>query len=328
MSTVPQAKQIRRTFNLSDGTIKYEVNTSIVDKGDLPIKELFVIQIVDVGAVKSDVLVKVATPHELWKSDPNNDLYVKVDSTEIITLGVDPFARIASIDDVTDIPRDRVVAVNRGLKYYLSSSVSLLYDNLTTADAAYREILARLSELVDAWRQYTSTFITMPSQLYNLPQTSISVEDERINTYKTKKEERIAAEEVRDTAKTNKDLCETEGTADKQIYTFLLENYSFLNKAKNIVNTIVETGSYNVRDFVKKQGAYSSSAESYENLLQTTANNLAIYEARVRDHDATCANLQVELLLAESAVEAARIQENNALAAVLAVCPTFDANSV
>lgn len=328
MSTIPIAKQIRRTITLADGSVKYEVTTSIINKGDLPFTELFVVKIVDPAAVKSDVLVKVATPHELRRADTTGDIFVKVDTTDLVTLGADLFANIASVDEVTELLRDRVLAVRRNQSTYLTSNVTLLYDNLTTADAAYREILARLSDLVNNWRQYNSNYVTNPSQNYNLPQTAISVEDEKIATYKTKKQARVAAETNRDAAQVAKDNCEVQQQADQKIYGIVVEDYTFLQVAKNIVNAITETGSANAKNFALKLGIYSSSTESYEVLLQKRFTDMNTYETLIRTHNETCAQLTTELALAQAAVDAAKIEENNALAAVLAVCPTFDPESV
>lgn len=320
----PVVRQTRRTLTLSDGSVKYEVTTIIISSGDLPFKELFVAKIEDPAAVKKDLLLKVATPHELWKSDPNNDLYVKIDSTDIITLGLDKFARIPSVDDVTGLYRDRVLAIRNNKTEYLASAITLIYDNLTTADAAYREILSRLSTLVNDWRSYQTNFVTSPYQDYNLPTTTASVETERINTYKAKRDVRIAAEANRDEIQIEKDACVLEGASDKKIYAFLVEDYSFLSRAKNVVNGITETGTTNVKDFVKKQGSYASSFESYENLLIKRQTDMTSYEGFIRTNETNCAQLVTDLSLAQATVDAARIEENNALAAVLAVCPTFD----
>lgn len=348
MALIPYVKQIRRVLRLSDGTVKYEVTAIITDRGDLPSTDLFVLQIVDPAAPKSDVLARVATPLELKQTDPSSPLYVKVVSTDITRIEGDTFARIANVNDVTALPRDRVVAVREGQTLYLGSSLTLIYDNITTADAAYRQLNARLSALVTEWRTYITSFATTPSQLYALPIVDASEEAERTALYATRKKARIQAESDRDAAKLAKEACERDCAADKTIYDYLVRDVAFLENARRIVITTTETagtvlnltggttltppGTYSIsylpNNVVKTFVTNAADSTSYQSLLNLKTADLAVYQEKVRNCAVTCAGLAAALLTAEQIVEAARSAENAALASVLSVCPTFDSSTV
>jgi hypothetical protein len=76
----------------------------------------------------------------------------------------------------------------------------LIYDNYATADAAAKQVISRLSDLVTAWRTFSTAFATNPYQDYNLPQAAASVEAERTAVYVEKRTAREAAETAYDEA--------------------------------------------------------------------------------------------------------------------------------
>lgn len=348
--TIPTLRQVRRPVTLADGSVQWEVATSVLDAGDLPFKELFVLTIVDPLDPKRDVLARVITPPELRRSDPTAPLYVKVAADDLTYLGGDPFARIANVDDVTALPRDRVVAVRNGVTTYLVSAVTLVYSNLTTATAAYKTFIDRLSTLVTDWRLATGGFVTTPSTDYPLPQVNAGVEAQAVAGYDTAKAARVTAEAARDAAQTAKDACEVGCTGDKLVYAFLVADVAFLEQAKQIVQGLTEgfqssptlnltggttlTGpqtytitaafSQFVKDFDLGQGAYAGAPTTYEALLLQKRALRATYAAKVQTCAETCAALAAALAAAQLAVDTARASETGALAAVLAVCPTFN----
>jgi hypothetical protein len=348
MSTIPVVRQIRRQLTLTGGSIAFEITSEIIDRGDLPFTHLFVVNLGADRDPRTDVLARIATPIDLRQADASSPVYVRVDAATLILIGLDTFARIANVNDVTQLPRDRVVAQRRGLTQYLTSSIALVYDNLTAADAAARQVRDRVSALVTEWRSFNSTFATNPYQDYDLPSPSASVESARTAVYVTQKNARIAAEAERESALLAKEACERDCAADKVIYDFLVYDVAFLDQAANIVegqtnDTYVGAGaiiaptpltpsgpftvtvpSSRTRDFVRN----GASIASYAALLLKKRADLAVYAARVQACATTCARLSAALLAAQQIVDAALVAERAALASVRAVCPTFDPSTV
>lgn len=328
MSTIPVLEQTRRALPLVAGVIKFEVTSIVTDSGDLPFKNLFVVTITDPGDVKDDVLARVATPYDIRQADASAPKYVKVVSTDLIRIAGDDFARIASIDELTGLPRDRTTAIRQGKTEYLTSVITLQYDTLTTADAAYKQIISRLSDLVNEWRQFYGAFVTAPVATITLPQAGASVEAERTAAYVVARDARVAADAARDAAQLAKDACVRDCAADRVILNFLIEDVARLEAARNVVVAQTETGTTNVKDFVLGTGAFVSDARTYQVLYTARQADLATYTARVVACDATCTALGVTLATATATAAAAADTERAALARVYEVCPTFDPGSV
>lgn len=321
MSTIPVVRQIRRQVTLASGSIAFEVASTVTDRGDLPFTHLFVVTLGTNADPKTDVLARIATPADLRQSDASAPVYVKVSSTDMIRIGTDDFARIANINDISKLPRDRVIAQRRGFTQYLTSSVAMVYDNVTTADAAAKQIIDRVSALVTEWRSFNSDFATNPYQDYNLPSPGASVESARTAIYVDKRNARTTAEAARDAAKLAKEACIRDCEADKVIYDFLAYDVSFLDQARILVSAQAANVT---RTFVLDAGT----AASYAALLVKRREDLAIYAAKVQACATTCAQLSAALLAAQQVVDAALVAERAALAGVVAVCPTFDPSTV
>jgi hypothetical protein len=350
MSTIPVVRQVRRDYRLTDGSLRFEVTSTVIDQGDLPFPHLFVLTIGESADPKDDVLARIATPTDIRRADPTSPTYVKVVSSSLIRIGPDPFARIANVNDVSKLPRDRTEAQRQGFTEYLTTAISLIYDNVTTADAAAKQIIARLSTLTTDWRSYNTEFSTNPYEDYTLPQPGISVESERTAVYVTKRNTRIEAEAARDALQVQKNQCELGCTADKKIYDFLVVDVAQLQQARSIVLGQAN-GTYNsftiapailtpagpfvvtltttdTRDFALQTGLFAGNNASYQAMLTRKTSELAVYAEKVRLCEAQCAALSAQLLEAQQVVDAATSAERAALAAVIAVCPTFDPASV
>ena len=354
MSLIPVVRQVRRETFLADGSVRFEITNQIVDQGDMPFPQLFVLTITDVASPKSDVLARIATPVDVRQSDSSAPVYVKVLSSDLIEIAPDTFARIANVNDVTRLPRDRVTAQLMGRREYLTETFSALYDNVTTAQAAAQAVIDRLSTLVTEWRSYATQFATNPYADFPLPQVDASVEAQRTAVYVEKRDARVAAEAAQDAAQAAKDACERNCSADKTIYSFLAYDVAFLEAARATVNgltevfnsgptlnltggttltapgtyTITATPSTRAKDFVLGTNIYSGNSTTYEVLLNKKRQDLALYAAKVRSCDANCAALGAALLTAQQAADAARSAEQAALANVIAVCPTFNPSTV
>lgn len=335
MSTIPQVEQVRRTLTLANGAIKYEITTRITDAGDLPFKDLFVLKINDPGDAKDDVLARVATPFDVRQTDSASPKYIKVSTADLITIAPDVFARIANVDEITGLPRDRTVAVRNGRSEYLTSVMTVEYDTLTTASAAYKQILARLSSLVEEWRSLFTPFATNPSQSYELPAPGSSLEAERTASFTAARDARTSAEAARDAAQQALDACERDCTADKAIYDFLVTDVAFLEAARAAVVGMTESSippgtpvTSQVRDFVLQLGAFTNDERSYQILLMYKTMQRAEYAAKVSECATRCQQLRATLLQAQAGVDAARDAERAALAGVYEICPTFDPSTV
>jgi len=317
----PIVEQIRRLVVMADGNKRWEVTTKVVNKGDLPFPELFVLTIADPSDPKQDVLARVAVPHDLRNF--SGDIYVKVASTDITYLGGDTFARIANTSDLTSLPRDRVIAVQKNATEYLVSAMTKLYDALVTADAAGREIVARLSDLQTEWAATTSAFIGHIT--YTLPVVDPSVQAERRTTYTSAKAARIEAESERNSLAAQSASCDASQNLDKAIYDLLASSVALLEKSRSIVVGLDLTLSPipDTKDYVLGQGAFSADPTTYEVTLVQTRADLEACRQRLQTGANTCAALSSQLLVAQSAVTSARAAEDTALANLRAVCPTF-----
>jgi hypothetical protein len=334
MTTTPHIAQTRRAIRLTNGTMMYEVTTVVIDPGDLPFKELFVVAVSDSPDPKDDVFARVATPYDIRQTDINSPRYIRVVESDLIRIGPDPFARIANYDELTMLQRDRTAAVQSSQTEYLTSVMTVQYPSLTTADAAYKQILSRLSSLVTDWRNAYSSFATVPSQDYFLPVANASVQAERVQTYLTARAARVATEDARDAAQTSLNECEQRDTANQTIYGFLVADVSFLENARSVVANITETATAtppsdpavtttNAKNFVLQLSGYAGDPRSYQALLDLKRQQLATYARQVADGEEECDRFRAALLDAQAAVVAAQTAERNALADVYAVCPTY-----
>jgi len=326
MTALPTLRQTRRSTTLANGTVRFEVINEITRAGDLPFPHLFVLRVGEEADPKDDVFVRVATPVDIRQSDASAPIFVKAVASDIIRIATDVFVKVSSYAELTRLPRDRVEAYRQGLPYYLSTVAAFSYDNLTTADAAAKQIVDRLSGLVTEWRQYHSEFVTNPYENLVLPQEGSSVESERVAVFKTARDARRAAEAQRDIDAAAKAACETDCKADKAIHQWLVSQTALLEQAEAVVSALSETSS--AKSFVLKQDAFSLDQRSYRDILVQTRASRDAYAATVQACAIRCAQLGAILLASEQAVDAAQRAEQAALADVTAVCPTFNPDTV
>jgi len=320
--TAPQVKQVRELIQVAGGDRKWRVTTIVTDRGDLPFSEIFVVTIADPSDPKQDVYARVAEPLEFRQTVAGTSIYVKVRSDDMVTIAGDPFARVSNPNELTSMPRDRVIAVRTGKTEYLTPAITLIYDTLTSADAAYRQLLDRLSSLVTEWLTASGAFVTTPYALYSLPVVSDAEETRRATAWRAARATRVTAETARDAATAAHEACEEQGAGDERYYNELVADVSFLQAAHDRVSAMTETGSTNVKTFALN----GLEAGSWETLLTQKRAKLATTLAAVQAHQQQCVDLRQTELQAQAAVDAARTAENAALASVLAICPTFDSS--
>lgn len=344
--SLPKINMTRRVFQLGNGDVRYEVTTHVVDRGDLPFPELFLVDINDSDAEKTDVLARIATPFEIREIE--GSIYVKTDATNLKYVSGDPFVAVSNVVELTSTPRDRTTAIRKGLTTYLTSTVTLFYTTVTAANAAYQTLLARLSQLVVDWRTFSTSFVTNPSQDYLLPQPGIGVEDRLTAAFSAMKAARLAAEKSRDALQADKDACEIENASDLALFDELTYDIAFLESAKQRVQSTAETAStalvltagteltspgtyyltyapnYETRSFCTNGGE----PKSYESLLIRKRSKWETLRDKLAQHEIECAALSRQLKDAQLTVNAARAAENKSLSEVLIVCPTFDPETV
>lgn len=327
----PQVTLRQRDVRYADGTLHYEVTATVTDRGTLPYRELFVLQINDPLNPKSDVLARIADPRDL--REDGGAIYARVDSTDLITISSDPFVRIANIDELTAMPRDRVLAVHRGLTTYLASSVSKIYDAMTTANAAGRQIIDRLSKLTTDYAVFLAEFAMMPGTVYSLPVSSRSVEAVYTAAFVSKRDARVAAEAAQAAARLARDACRADDAVLSARIDIYVADVAALEAAKTVVTTTTEasspvtagvTGTTNVKTFVLN----AADDRSYEALLLAKRAALVAARDALAARSASCDALARALAEADAAVIAARAAETNSLRDVYAVCPTFNPNTV
>ena len=326
MSSTPIVRQTRRSFTLADGSVRYEVVNEIVAQGDLPFRHLFVLKVGANADPTDDVFARIATPADIRQATESAPIFVKVVSTDLVRISSDQFVKVPSYAELTRLPRDRTYAYQNGLPYYLSTTAAFVYDNVTTADAAAKQLLDRLSELVREWRQYNVAFVTNPYVDLSLPRPASSVESERTALFVEARTARTTAEAARDAAAAAKEACERDCAPTKTIYTWLVTQVAKLEAAQSVVAAIAETSG--AKDFVLKQGSYVSDSRSYKDLLLELTAQRDSYATEVQACAVRCAQLGATLLEQQQAVDAAKRAEDAALANVVAVCPTFNPDSV
>ena len=132
--------------------------------------------------------------------------------------------------------------------------------------------------------------------------------------------------------------CDQDCVAKRTIYDFLVADVSFLQTAKTVVQGITETvsggglppgtASTNAKDFVLRGGSYAPDGRSYDALLATKITQRDAFARQVAACQAECQSLANAALTAQNTVNSALSVERAALAAVYAVCPTFDPTPV
>ena len=333
----PHVSVLRRPVRYADRSVHYEVTATVTARGDLPFVELFVISINDPLNPKADVLARVAVPYDLRVEA--DGVYARVDAATVVTVSGDPFVRIANVDELTSMPRDRVTAVRRGATEYLASTVSLVYDKISTADAASRQIVDRLSKLTLNYATHYGSFVTDPAQDYTLPITDRSVEAVLVSAFKSARDARVAAETARDAAQTARDACAAGDALLNAQIDKLVADVSFLEAARMVVTGLSETGSVvggscsvaptaTATQYVKTFVLDGGDPRSYESLLATKRADLRTARDSLAARAPQCEALARQLAQAEAGVVAARTAENAALREVYASCPTFNPNTV
>lgn len=317
--TQPNLQIVRERLPLPDGSLHYVVSAVLTSAGTvLPYREVFVVSISDPLNPKSDTLARIATPHDLRVV--GMAVYVRLDTTELRQIAGDPFARVANMDELTEMPRDRVTAVRRGASEYLTANIVLEYEALTTADAAEKALRQRVSKLVEDYQMFYGTFRTASPVNYLLPIPDPSVEASLIAAYLEQRNARVTAEAARTAAQAAATACAEADTLLRTKIDWLIQDVAALEQARAVVYGYTESGTSHARTFVLNAG----DQRAYEYLLIQKRNELSSAQRDLAARAASCSALGVALAQAEAAVVTAMRDETAALREVYQVCPTYN----
>lgn len=321
--TQPSLQVLRERLRRPDGRMRYVVSAVVTSAGTvLPYREVFVVAVNDPLNPKSDTLARVATPHDLRVV--GMDTYVRLDTTDLRQIAGDPYARVANLDELTAMPRDRVAAVRRGATEYLTANVVLEYEALTTADAAEKALRQRVSKLVEDYQTFYGSFRTAAPVTYLLPIPDPSVEAALVAAFAARRAERVGAEAARDAARADADACAAADALLRTRIDWLLADVAALETARAVVFNVTESGSTNAKTFVLNAG----DARSHEYLLGQKRSDLVAAQGDLAARAPACDAKRAALAQAEAVVAAARRGEEVALREVYRVCPTYNPDTV
>lgn len=159
MSTMTTVQQDCTSTVDALGVLVFKIVTSVtfVKEGDLPSAEIFVYQIVANADPKSDV-----------------------------------FLRIATLADLSSLPRGRENALQASVTYYLSSSFSIQYSDITVATEAKGLVRARIDQLIADWILAQSSFYNPTT--FELPAVESTVIEAAKSEYYAAKTTKVAAD--------------------------------------------------------------------------------------------------------------------------------------
>lgn len=118
----------QRTAVVISGTVKYNITTTCTVKGTLQDTGIFLLGILEL-------------------TDPKDDV----------------FERVIQIADVDTYSTDRDIAIAEGATYWRAASVTITYEDIETANAAWKEFNSRINLLVNTYDSFLTEFDTPDS---------------------------------------------------------------------------------------------------------------------------------------------------------------------
>jgi hypothetical protein len=138
MTTLTRVEYLNNTTALADGTFQYTITASVVDPGELPHPNLFVYQYTDLVDPTQDIFIRVSTPYDLEN--------IPIGRSTSITAGNTFYLTSALVRNYTDLntaiqAKDAVKSrVNDGVKAWYDYNSTFSGDTTfyhPTADATY-----------------------------------------------------------------------------------------------------------------------------------------------------------------------------------------------
>ena len=270
----------------------------------------------------------------------------------------DTFSRVARIADLSELPLGRdaglLSATGTGIEY-LSLVVELSYPTLSEAIQVATAIKDRVNALITQWIDFKTNFdapISTPV-VYTFPETDDSQVAALIATYKAAKQDRYQknlekVEADAELTRANTDytykkarLVELDVMLAKSLVVDadLSNAISFHAALLAAINTflgepilVAAPASADIQDAVNIATNETSILASYTADMSTLSGLISAYQgARTIETDAASTALaaaQADQVSKAQLLVTAQATEATALAAVLAVCPDFDKNSV
>lgn len=317
-----------RSASIVNGTRQYAITTTCTTVGTLADPGIFLLSIVNVEDPKDDALV-----------------------------------RVISIADIPEYKLNRDQAINAGDPYWRSSSVTLRFEDIETANAAWKELESRITTLVKQVDAFNAEFETPGAGTVTVhPTVDQSVINALEAAYYASLPTITAAEDARDTEQLACTARETEllvvedrlKEAEADLATYLAVQSSISNINANLpsIHTTIVNSTTQAKTEVEASVATSSEKSSIGAQLtgvltqatlfaaQNTALNsiltgslaavISTLHARITSLTTERSALRTQLTMCaiemaelNAAVNAARAARDTALADVLTVCPDF-----
>lgn len=325
MATLSQERHVELVSGASEAFVVTSLMVSATIPAQLPHLNVFVMSVADVDDPKQDTL-----------------------------------ARVARIADLTTIPIGRdagIAAPSANGMEYLSASSTNVYDTLETANDAATAIRDRVNALMNAWIDFRTNFQAEdPSPaVYSLPYGNTDQATQLIEAYKVAKQDRYQKQ----LAKTEADAALTRAQTDYTEKQGITASLSAIVTAATVnqgemqalINGLVPLISASNTFYAAASSTPPSSGEkttfqaaiTAATAVQTTSTGyvgdataltglITAYQT-ARGTDATTSasaltSAQANQITKAQQLISAQSTEAAALAAVLAVCPDFEKNSI
>lgn len=319
--------QVRTPVAVDTGTV-FQVSATCTVAGTLPDLGLFVRQVVDT-------------------LDPKNDV----------------FTRVAAPDDFSTYGLDRELSISDGTFYYRVGTFIAQYASVSTATDAWNELSSRINTLVTDYDTYINAFLTpSDGATTTYPTVDTSTKNALIDAYTSAVAAVSTAETARDTENTACEALRYEYQLLQEALVQAQSDVAALTPIVSAANPLYATFAAVLNDqqtvttlLAANVAASGASASEKSTMTAQTsilltdvstgltanatlasdvqtplASFLATLQARAASVQAEVSAKQLEvndcaLTLAQlqGAVDQARIARDNALAAILAVCPDY-----
>lgn len=276
----------------AEGIQEYRIEASVESEGELPQKFIFVYLVNSID-------------------DPTLDI----------------FQRVGNPQDVQNLKVGRDAAIANDESEYLASYCFLQYATLDVAIQAKSELTTRINELVKYWIDYRDIFIIDNAVAKLFPTADPAYEQSLKDAYADARAVRIEKEGEVETA--NDDL-ETAKISAEQAADIL----PIYQLQKTFCDEIFGVGGA-LTNYYSNVSEYPDAA-AYKAIIQSksttfcgnAAAGLATWTNEVASRNQQVSDAALAKGEAEAALTAAQKTEDEALAAVYAVCPDFDPSSV
>lgn len=316
-----------RALNTADG-LRFFLEATLPTQGDLPHRYAFTVQTQNRLDPKADVLLRLANVADLTTLPLGRDQALLSSPAEVIT--------------------------------YLAATWTFVYPDLVTATAAKDSLLTRLSQLVRDWVTYRDGFRADPVPLtLPLPASELALLEAAVDAYRAAKQGRRARQDIltaNTAARVNADLALADAQAKLQLAQSLFSDTGTGDGAAARSAEMTEATQALGQLIAASNAYYAVSTSAPAPDRATFSANIAIaqvgyagaqagqtnhsaYATRAQNarNDALSARDAAQVAdtaaraserTASDALTAALAAEAKALAAVLVLCPNFDASTV